>query len=428
VRPPRLTIRVRLTVLYTFLFALLGAAVIVIMYFLVAALPAADPGTIRVNHPEDFLAMCRTTVGQPDVDPQLLHKCQVSFAEGVVTGQRDQRETILANLLRYSILTLAVVTALAALTGWIVASRAVRPVHRIASAARAASRQDLSARVALTGPRDELRDLADTFDDMLARLQAVFESQRRFIADASHELRTPLAVMSTAVDVVLAKPAPTNAELIGMGRDVRGAVTQAQQLIDALLTLARNERGLATEQHVDLDVVAEDAADAIDGVRVHTALAPARVIGDPVLLERLAANLVDNAVRYNVPGGSVWLATSDVDSRVTLTVENTGPQVPPDAIEELFEPFRRLHDRSGPGQGLGLAIVRSIAAIHGGTVSATARRDGGLAVTVNLPSVRREAAPASLRDAHAPATAPRVPSPAFRTSRSGGRTDRSGRA
>jgi signal transduction histidine kinase len=373
--------------LYTVLFALCGAAVIAIMYVLVAALPAADPGTIRVDHPEDFLAMCRETVGRADADPQLLHKCQVSFAEGFVTGQQDQRTTTLANLLQYSILTLAVVTALAAFTGWIVASRAVRPVHRIASAARAASRHDLSARVGLSGPRDELRDLADTFDDMLARLEAAFESQRRFIANASHELRTPLAVMGTAVDVVLAKPAPTAAELIGMGNDVRGAVTQAQQMIEALLTLAGNERGLATEQEVDLDVILEDAADAVTSVPVHSALEPARVVGDPVLLERLVANLVDNAVRYNVAGGSVWLSSSSMDGSAVLRVENTGTPIPPEAVEGLFEPFRRLHDRSGTGYGLGLAIVRSIAAVHGGTVVAQARADGGLAVTVDLPVI-----------------------------------------
>jgi signal transduction histidine kinase len=300
------------------------------------------------------------------------------------------------------------VTVLAALAGWLVAGRVLRPVHRITAAARAASEHNLSGRVALTGPRDELRELADTFDDMLTRLDAAFGSQRRFIANASHELRTPLTVMRTTIDVVLAKPAPTPAELTAMAEDVRAAADHAEALIEALLTLARNERGLTVREPADLATVAEDVLDTadLDGLLLRTSLTPAATSGDPVLLERLVANLVDNAVRYNVPGGEVTVLTSTVDSQAQLVVANTGPVIEPATVAGLFEPFRRLHDRTATdGVGLGLAIVASITAVHAGTVTATALPGGGLEVTVTVPN-----APAP--DVTAPdVTAPDVTAP-----------------
>jgi len=283
---------------------------------------------------------------------------------------------------------LAVVLILAVLAGWLVAGRMLRPVHRITETARAASRHNLGARIALTGPRDEMRELADTFDEMLARLQTTFESQERFIANASHELRTPLTVMRASVDVALAKPAPTNAELRRMAQDVRVAVDDAEELIEALLTLARNERGLTVYEEVDLTTVVEDALDSIDAAdrHPHTSLRSAVTFGDPLLLERLVANLVDNAVRYNVPGGQVWVETSTVDGWPTVLVTNTGPVIAPTAVNDLFKPFHRLHDRTtADGFGLGLAIVASIAAMHHGTVTAHPRPGGGLQVTLTMP-------------------------------------------
>ncbi|MEU4244861.1 HAMP domain-containing sensor histidine kinase [Actinoplanes sp. NPDC026619] len=384
-----MTVRVRLTLLYCGLFAACGAILVAVTYGLLATnLPQSSPEA-KTAIPPDFLAGCARAT-----DVATIQKCKAAYQEGLVTGANSQREATLDHLLWYSLGTLLVVTLLAALAGWIVAGRVLRPVHRITEAARNASEENLTARLALTGPRDELRELADTFDEMLDRLQAAFDSQRRFIANAGHELRTPLTVMRTAADVVLAKPEPTTAELIGMGRDVRTAVQHAQALIDALLTLARTDRGRFDREAVDLATVTEDAIDSAGSgtARLHTALAPALTSGDPILLERLAANLVDNAMRYNVADGEVWVSTSAAGEGVSLTVENTGPPVAADAVGTLFEPFRRLHERTGDGgSGLGLAIVNSIAVAHGGRATAGVRPGGGLTVTVTLPA--RPAAP-----------------------------------
>ena len=281
------------------------------------------------------------------------------------------------------------VIALAAILGWIFSGRALRPVHRITAAARAASEHNLSARVAPTGPRDELRELAETFDEMLGRLQAAFEGQQRFIANASHELRTPLAVMRATVDVVLGNPDSTPGDLRAMAADIRAAVDHAEHLIGALLILARNERGLTVHEEVDLATVAEDVLDTagLGDRRVHATLEPAVISGDPVLAERLIANLVDNAVRYNTAAGDIWISTRTTAGSSQLTVANTGPVISPADADRIFQPFQRLSDRtSHDGFGLGLAIVASIAAIHGGTATARPRDDGGLSVTVTIPS------------------------------------------
>jgi signal transduction histidine kinase len=238
-------------------------------------------------------------------------------------------------------------------------------------------------------------ELAETFNGMLARLDASFTSQRRFIANASHELRTPLTVMRTSIDVALAKPAPTTADLSAMAHEVREAVDRATELIDALLTLARSDRALTIHEPVDLATVVEDVLDATPALDldVDVALAPARATGDPVLLGRLVANLLDNAVRYNEPGGrlSVDVHASAETREVVVIIANTGPIVPAELTETLFEPFHRLNERTGPeGFGLGLAIAASIAAAHGGTLTAVPQSGGGLRVTLRLPPPPRE--------------------------------------
>jgi signal transduction histidine kinase len=385
-RRPRLTVRARLTLLYTGLFAVCGAIVVAVSYVLVAHVgtpaqkpPGPSPGGVSAA----FVKQCQSASRAHDQN--VLAKCDAYFRQGA----KAQRDLTLSHLLTYSLITLAVVIALAAILGWIVAGRALRPVHRITAAARAASEHNLSARVDLRGPRDELHELAETFDDMLDRLQAAFEGQKRFIANASHELRTPLAVMRTTADVVLDNPDATPDDLRAMAADIRAAVDHAEHLIGALLILARNERGLAVHEPVDLATVAEDVLDAarLDGRRVHATLEPAVISGDPVLAEHLTANLVDNAIRYNAAAGDVWVTTATAAGSSRLTVANTGPLLSPADADRIFEPFQRLEDRtSHDGFGLGLTIVASIAAIHGGTVTARPRDEGGLSVTVVIPS------------------------------------------
>jgi signal transduction histidine kinase len=385
---PRLTVRARLTLLYTGLFTLCGAIVVVVSYLLVAQLNPSQQSQQPSydNVPASLAAACRSELANPHPNNNAIAKCNDALR---YQGALHQRQVTLAHLLEYSLITLAVVIALAAVLGWVISGRALRPVHRIAAAARAASQHNLSARVALRGPRDELRDLAETFDEMLDRLQAAFEGQQRFIANASHELRTPLAVMRTTVDVVANDPDSTPGDLRDMAAEIRSAVDHAEHLIRALLILARNERGLTVRDEVDLATVAEDVLDTatLGDRQIHATLEPAVISGDPVLAEHLITNLVDNAVRYNTPGGDIWISTQTAIGASRLIVANTGPRVSSMDTERIFQPFQRLNDRTThDGFGLGLAIVASIAAIHGGTATARPRSEGGLTVTVTILS------------------------------------------
>jgi signal transduction histidine kinase len=384
-----LSARSRLTLLYASLFALGGAALAVITYLLVAHTLHTTTATTIPRAIQQATAQC-VRVAQTRNAPAvaIARKCEGLYANGVQAGAAAQRRTTLTHLLTYSLLSLASVTLLAAVAGWVVAGRILQPVHRLTAAARAASEQNLSQRIALQGPRDELRELADTFDTMLERLDRAFTSQRQFIANASHELRTPLTLMRTAIDVVLAKPQPTPGELVSMAADVRQAVDHAERLIEALLVLARNEQARVLTDPLDLAVVAEDALEGrtADGITTISTLDQAPVTGDAVLLERVVNNLLDNAQRYNTPGGTVTISTTAHDATSVLRVVNTGAVVPADLVERLFLPFTRLDDRTRhDGHGLGLTLVSSIAAVHGGTVDATAVPTGGLDISVRLP-------------------------------------------
>jgi len=381
-----LSARSRLTLLYASLFTLGGAALVLITYLLVAHTlhSTAAPAIPRAVQPA--IGKC-VVAAQTHGGPAALNQCAALYAHGVQAGAAAQRRTTLTHLLLYSLLGLAGAALLAAAAGWITAGRILAPVHRLTAAARAASEQDLSQRIALQGPRDELRELADTFDAMLERLDRAFTSQRQFIANASHELRTPLTVMRTAMDVVLAKPEPTREELVSMTGEVRQAAAHCERLIEALLVLARNDQARALTVPLDLAAVAEDALEGrTAGITTTTTLAEAPVTGDQVLLERLVANLVDNAERYNLADGTISISTT-TDNRTSLVrVVNTGPVVPPDQVDRLFLPFTRLDDRTRhDGFGLGLALVSSITAVHGGTVDATAMPAGGLDITIRLP-------------------------------------------
>ncbi|MEV0271188.1 HAMP domain-containing sensor histidine kinase [Hamadaea sp. NPDC050747] len=296
----------------------------------------------------------------------------------------------------------AAALAVAALLGlgicWLLAGRMLRPLRTLTAATRRISQDRLHERIALTGPRDELKELADTFDEMVTRLESSFASQRRFVADAAHELRTPLAIVRTGAEVQLARRDSTPAEWEASARRVLSAAGRAERLLDGLLALARSDSGvLAAEPH-DLAVAAATAlADADDeaeqaALTVISDLRPAPVVGDPALLDRLAANLVHNAVRHNQEGGRVEVATTHDDGIATLTVRNSGAVVPEAEVDRLFEPFHRLpaqpSTRPAPvrSTGLGLAIVRSIVRAHGGAITATPNADGGLTVVVTLPA------------------------------------------
>jgi signal transduction histidine kinase len=277
--------------------------------------------------------------------------------------------------------------------GWVMSGRVLRPVRTITETARRASERHLGERLALTGPRDELKELADTFDAMLERLDRAFAAQRRFVANASHELRTPLTVMRTAIDVTLAKPTRTQRQLEDLAARVRVSIDRAEDMINALLTLAVSEQGPASYEFLDLATATEDAVDiAAAGIerlslRVQTDLEPAQTMGDPHLLERMVGNLVDNAVRHNEPGGWMQLRTGTNGTTVFLQVANSGPVIAEDEVPSLFEPFRRAAGRTSTteGAGLGLSIAQSIAAVHGATVAARWQATGGLDICITLP-------------------------------------------
>jgi signal transduction histidine kinase len=326
-------------------------------------------------------------------------QCEVTWRGGFDAANDLQIVHMVAanhrrDFLEYSLAALGLFTALAAGLGWAVSRRVLRPLTAVTTAAQAASQENLDRRLALAGPPDELKELADTFDAMLARLDAAFASQRRFVANASHELRTPLTEMRTLIDVTMAKPAASAAQLEPVLAAIGAAVDRSEELIEALLTLARSDRGPGPSEAVDLPTAVEDAIDLAGPaavarqIEITTTLQDAQVAGDRVLLERLVSNLIDNAVRHNVPGGWVLASTRTETDVAEITVANGGEHIPADQVTGLFEPFRRLSGRTGsqPGSGLGLSIVASVARAHGGHAEARARPDGGLEVQITLPA------------------------------------------
>lgn len=391
--PPsiQLSVRARLTLLYGSLFAACGGVLVGVTYALLSHnLARSKPGPKAApSGVEALIKQCVSNVtgkGGPAGDAET--RCSALYANGVKAGASAQRGTTLNHLLEYSLLSLAGVTVVMVIAGWLIAGRILRPIHQLTLAAREASDQNLSHRLALSGPHDELRELADTFDDMLARLERAFTSQQRFIANASHELRTPLTLMRTSIDVVLAKPQPSTDELLAMSTDIRDAIEQCERLISALLTLARNELSVLVPAPLDLATIAEDAVEARppNDFTILASLQEAPVAGDLVLLEHLVNNLLDNAERYNVPGGTISISTTTANGAAVLRVANTGPVVPQDQIASLFLPFTRLDDRTRhEGFGLGLALVSSITTVHHGTVHAHPIPTGGLELTIELP-------------------------------------------
>jgi signal transduction histidine kinase len=384
--------RTRLAVMYALLFLLAGAALLALTYtLLVSVLLPALPKISKSMTPREarLLGLCKPA----PTSASLAEECKrVIAASGA--GSADQRESTLGALQGASLIGIAVLTIASAGLGWLVSGRALRPVRSITEAARRASELRLGQRLALTGPDDELKQLADTFDVMLERLDAAFTSQKRFVANAAHELRTPLTAMRTAIEVTLAKPTRTPEQLEAMAARVKRSVERAEATVEALLTLATSEVGPTAQEAIDLATAAEDALDATHAaidqgqINVDAALEHAVARGDRVLLERMIANLVENAVRHNNPGGWIGIRTIQHADSAVFEIANTGPSVPAEQIPTLFEPFARAKQRlnhSG-GVGLGLSIADSIAGAHNATISAHPRPGGGLEMSVTIPT------------------------------------------
>ncbi|MGW2521378.1 sensor histidine kinase [Streptomyces sp. NPDC001617] len=384
----RPTIRIRLTLLYGGMFLIAGILLLSIIYLLAAqALHEGSGQSFQVSG-------TGINITSPTC-PKLNQATTNDEFNSILTScESVQRQHALDDLLSRSLLALLGLAVIAFAFGYAMAGRVLSPLGRITRTARAVAGSDLSRRIELDGPDDELKELADTFDDMLERLQRAFTAQQRFVGNASHELRTPLAINRTLLEVHLSDPgAPV--ELQQLGKTLLATNERSEQLVEGLLLLARSDNQIVERKPVDLAEVASQAVDQVHaeaeakGVVIRGEQKPAVVQGNGVLLERIALNLVQNAVRYNVPeGGWVEVTTEVQHGQAVLVVSNTGPVVPAYEIDNLFEPFRRLRtERTGSdkGVGLGLSIVRSVARAHGGHISAQPREGGGLVMRVALP-------------------------------------------
>jgi signal transduction histidine kinase len=405
--PVRLTVRLRLTLLYGGLFLAAGAVLLTITYALVRrwspgmrwppgtewlVLGTASPAAREAQNVQHLIAegrfpgMIRQVIPTP---PEVVAQLNAAEAHGLLTA---------------FVIALAIMTVIAAGLGWLVAGRVLRPLQVMATTARRLTEQNLGERFNLPGPRDELTDLADVFDTMLDRLQAAFDRERRFAASASHELRTPLATKQALLDVGLADARASLASLREMGERVRRVNHRNIAVVEGLLALAGSEQGIHAREPVNLATVAADAIDAAKpeaaavGVHIQARLSPATVTGDRAFLDRLAGNLIENAIRHNHQGGQAEIVTSARDGHATLTVTNTGPPITLAEIPALFEPFRRgatpkARSRQ-QGTGLGLSIVKAIVAAHHGTIDTQALPQGGLSITVSFSAAQPQSPPA----------------------------------
>ncbi|MGA2163514.1 MAG: ATP-binding protein [Solirubrobacteraceae bacterium] len=453
-RLPRRTARLRLTALYGGLFLLSGVALVATTYVLFErateyraphlpriphtaaiqhlqlpappgeALPAGQ--SVVIEHPHQ-LTQAQRELGQAQYEltrarprlvvgvPNLLGRVQQQITQAQNQLAQDQRQLTGAvhqlaqvgpvqaaqraadshQLLVDSGIALAVVAVFALLAGWLVAGRMLRPIRTITRTARRISSTSLHERLAFAGPQDELKELGDTLDDLFGRLDAAFEAQRQFVANASHELRAPLTRQRALIQVALADPEADFGSLRAAHERVLASEQHLEQMIDGLLALTRGQAGLERWEQLDLAAIAAKVvcarqSEAAGGdLDVRTTLAPAPATGDPRLLERLIANLVDNAIRHNIPGGHVEIRAGTDRQRAFLAVANSGPTIPPEELPRLLQPFQRLHGTRtshAAGNGLGLAIVDAIAAAHRATLTARPRSGGGLAVEVTFPA------------------------------------------
>jgi signal transduction histidine kinase len=379
VRFLRPTLRIRMALLYGGLVLLVGVSL------LFTSMVLLDRSIARLP----FF----NTRGDVTITDSTGTSTHVNPAQLGAQARHDSRDYLLHTGLIY----FGVIVIIGASGGYLLARQALRPIAKVTRTARQLSTETLDQRIGLGGPDDELRELADTFDEMLARLDAAFDGQRLFVANASHELRTPLSVIRTEIDVTLSDPAASSEELRRMGQVALAATERAQRLVGSLLTLARLQSGgrgdLEMHEPVDLaalvpavlDSVETEAKDRSNSVEIETG--PARTLGDPRLLERLIGNLVENAVRHNVTGGWLRVTCGAADGRVWLHVANGGQVIAPADVDLLFEPFRRGGKvrTATRGSGLGLSIVRLIVEAHHGRLQAAAPPFGGLAVRIELP-------------------------------------------
>ncbi len=370
-RLPRLTLRAQLAVLYTAVFGLSCVAV----------------ATVAVIFKPNFLvgSSCAGVAGTPVPANPCGQPAGLSFG-GTISHDAKQ------NLAGLAIVVVVAVVALC--VGWLIAGRVLRPLRTITATARAISARNLHQRLAIDGPDDEFRRLGETLDGLFGRLEASFQAQRHFVANASHEMRTPLAAEKTVLQVALADPDATAGTLRAACEKALQWNGQQERLIDSLLTLASSERGIERREDFDLaDIAARAIRDrhadtGLRDIRIDTDLSAAPATGDPALVESLIANLVSNAIRHNVEGGRVEISTALTDGRAALRVCNTGPLVPADEVDRLFQPFQRLGTqrvRQAGGHGLGLAIVSAIADVHGADLTARAGPEGGLDIRVSFP-------------------------------------------
>ncbi len=408
----RTSIRVRLTAWYSAIFFLLGAVLLSASYAIVRhEFDRNDrPLQVRVEAPREAGSAAATlrvriAPGVPALDGPVIRRLspreRAAYAQARAAYQsayraadaRGLRRVLAAFIAMLVLLTLASIGA-----GWIVAGRALRPISHITNAARRISDRTLHERIALEGPRDELRELAETFDLMLERLEGAFESRQRFVASASHELLTPIAIVRAELEVTLADSDAGAQELRAMALVIGETNARMERLIGSLLALASSEAGVVRRRPANLADAAnaalagEPALGPEGTLKLRADIAPAPVMGDPVLLDQIAANLIQNAVRYNVAGGVVEVRTGLLGERAIIEVGNSGAVIGEADAATLGEPFRRLETsraRTTGGYGLGLAVVRSVAQAHGGDVSIRPRPAGGLDVRVTLPVSRR---------------------------------------
>jgi signal transduction histidine kinase len=395
---PRRTVRLRLTAVYSGLFVTCGAGLLAVTYLLVGRATRGvysytdkSGRTTRISVTTDDHPAPRH--GTPGLHDSAGGKPLTAAQSDALARQQEalavhQHAHEMHQLLVQSGVALLLMTAVSILLGWLVAGRVLRPLRTITAATTSITATNLHHRLAVAGPDDELKRLGDTIDGLLARLEGAFDAQRRFVANASHELRTPITVVRALLQMTLTDPHATLADHRATSREVIAETDHQERLIEALLVLARSERGLDHREPVDLSSVAGGLLPDGGDIPVRPELAPAVVDGDRALTERLVANLLDNAVRHNRPGGHVTVTTGIRDGTAHLTVTNTGPVIPPGAVSRLYQPFQRLDDASTDGLGLGLSIVRAIATAHDATITTTPSTSGGLRVEVAFPPSR----------------------------------------